>query len=147
MKSMSAMLAPVALAVLGGAAMAQVEPAPKPVLCPHTGIERVPASLRGANTVACGSGIELSIAGVQYRSPAGTCTLLVVYRPEYWKPVSLPGSNTFADPFGSVTESIFRYQCKTVYFLGFIPVDGECLALDSMRGDRLPNYVVRRCGG
>jgi hypothetical protein len=146
MKSMSAMLAPLALAVLGSVAMAQGEQAPKPA-CPHTGIERVPASLRGTNTVACGAGVEMSIGGVRYSSPAGTCTLLVVYRPEFWVPVSTPGSNTFADPRGSVTELIFRFRCKTVYFLGFIPVDGDCLEIDPMQGGLQWNYVVRPCGG
>ena len=141
------MLAPLALAVLGSAAVAQVEQAPKAVPCPHTGVHLVQAEFRSNNVVACGSGVELSIAGIRYRSPAGTCALLVVYRPAYWSPHSQPNSNTFAAFQAFQPETIFRFQCRTVYLFGFIPVDGDCLALDPVRGGLHPNYVVHPCGG
>ena len=115
--------------------------------CPHMTIERVEGTIRALNTVACGSGVEMSIGGVRYSSPPGTCTLLIIYTPEHWIPSSRPGCNTYAQPEGFVREHIFRFACRTVYFLGFIPVDGECTELAPGNGDALPNYTVYPCRG
>lgn len=143
MKKLSTWLVPLALA-LSQVAVAQNK---ADATCPHQGIERVVASLRSGNTVACGSGIEMNIGGLRYTSPAGACTLLLVYTPEHWIPVSSPGSYTYASFVSLVRERVYRYQCKTVYFLGIIPVDGECRSIDTTIGDEIPNYVVQRCEG
>lgn len=140
MKKLTSLLVPLALAISSAALVAQSADT-----CPHKDVERVPPGFWDANQVECGSGVQVNIGGVGYVSPPGRCTLLVVYTPEHWIPVSRANSNTYVEPAGLVRQHIFRYRCKTVYLLGLIPIDGECRELAPMTGDEIPTYVVRRC--
>ena len=113
--------------------------------CPHVTIDRVPAEFRSANTVTCGSNATISIGALQYTSPPGSCTLLVIYVPEHYVPRRLPGCNTWANARTTVEETIYTFECRVFHFLWIIPIDGNCVETGYRAGARLPNYWLERC--
>jgi len=115
--------------------------------CPHQSVERVPASIIAGNVVSCGSGVQLNFGTVSYTSPPASCALLLTCTPEHYTTKSTPGSNTYTEPSGQVWTYVARYQCRSSYFLWFIPIGSTCEEVSFMQASRIDNYAQRRCGG
>lgn len=110
--------------------------------CPDQIARTVEESVIYGRALGC-AGIQTQIGGVPINTGA-TCPSFVLVTPQRTVPESMPGSNTFVRPVGTVDSTLLVYTCEKSYLL-FIPLGASCVLVRESVVAQLPVYGQFPC--